>query len=202
MPIPAEPSVPLAQARARWGETVLMAGLFRPGPDPLARTAVKKALSRRSNRRRSRLPARVLVALDDEGQALVCPVTADPQGGHPEGDDLYVGPFEELGAVAAGELSIVVLLDDDWVAVLEAVWLDRDAATVAALLTGEPLPEEVDEPSEAEEEGRAGDDEDDEPSPEALLAEADSFQARANSLRAIAAMRREADEGSGSAGPP
>jgi len=192
VPVPTEPTVVLAQARARWGDAILMAGLFRPGPDPSARTALTKAVTRRSNRRRSRLPARVLIALDDEGRALVCPVTADPQGGHPSGDDIYVGPFEELGAVPAGELSIVVLLDDDWVAVLEAAWLDRDAATVAALLTGEPLPEEVDLPPDAGDPAR--DEDDDEPSEEALLAEAEAFQARANSLRALAAMRREDEE--------
>ena len=197
MRIPAEPSLPLAQARARWGESVVMAGLFRPGPDPLAKTALKKAVTRRSNRRRSRLPARVLVALDDEGQALLCPVTADPQGGHPEGDDLYAGPFEELGAVPAGELSILVLLDDDWVAVLEAVWLDRDAATVAALRTGEPLPEEDEPAPDTEDEGQVKDAYDDEPSAEALLAEADAMQARANSLRALVAMRREDQEETG-----
>ena len=193
----AEPSVPLAQARARWGDTVLMAGLFRPGPDPLARSALKKAVTRRSNRRRSHLPARVLVALDDEGRALVCAVTADPQGGHPAGDDLFVGPFEELGAVPAGVLNIVVLLDDDRAAVLEAVWLDRDAATVAALLTGEPLPEEDELLLEAGEEGGGKESYDHEPSPEALLAEADAMQARANSLRALVAMRREDEEESG-----
>jgi hypothetical protein len=196
---PLEPSLLLAQARARWGDGVVMAGLFRPGPDPEAKTALTKAVTRRSNRRRSRLPARVLVALDDDGRALVCPVTPDPQGGHPSGDDLYVGPFEELGAVAAGELSILVLLDADWVAVLEAVWLDRDAATVAALLTGEPLPEEVDLPPGPEDGGRT-DDGDDEPSQQELLAEAEAFQAKANSLRALAAMRRE-DEDQGGPAP-
>ena len=201
MATPVEPSVPLAQARARWGDTVLMAGLFRPGPDPLARSALKKAVTRRSNRRRSSLPARVLVALDDEGQALVCAVTADPQGGHPAGDDLFVGPFEELGAVPAGELNIVVLLDDDRAAVLEAVWLDRDAATVAALLTGEPLPEEDELLLEADGEGSGKEAYDDEPSPEALLAEADAMQARANSLRALVAMRREDEEESGPGRP-
>lgn len=201
MPTAAEPSVPLAQARARWGDTVLMAGLFRPGPDPLAKSALKKAVTRRSNRRRSSLPARVLVALDDEGRALVCAVTADPQGGHPAGDDLFVGPFEELGAVPAGELNIVVLLDDDRAAVLEAVWLDRDAATVAALLTGEPLPEEDEALLEADGEGSGKEAYDDEPSPEALLAEADAMQARANSLRALVAMRQEDEEESGPGRP-
>ena len=202
MPTPAEPSVPLAQARARWGDAVVMAGLFRPGPDPQAKTALRKAVSRRTNRRRSSLPARVLVALDDDGRALVCAITADPQGGHPTGDDLFVGPFEELGAVPAGELNVVVLLDDDWVAVLEAVWLDRDAATVAALLTGEPLPDEDEALLEAAGDGESRTDyDDDEPSPEALLAEADAMQARANSLRALVAMRREDEEGSGPGRP-
>ncbi len=192
-----EPTLPLAQARARWGEGVVVASLFRPGPDPDARTAVTKAMSRRSNRRRSRLPARMLVAIDQAGQAFLCAVVADPQGGHPHGDDLYAGAFEELGAVAAGELSIVVLLDESWPAVLEAVWLDRDAAAVAALLTGDPLPDETDELEDGE--PRDDEDDEDEPSREALLAEAEAFQARANSLRAIAAMRLEGEEGSGPA---
>lgn len=194
-----EPTLPLAQARARWGEGVVVASLFRPGPDPDARTAVTRAMSRRSNRRRSRLPARMLVAIDQAGLAFLCAVVADPQGGHPHGDDLYAGPFEELGAVAAGELSIVVLLDESWPAVLEAVWLDRDAAAVAALLTGDPLPDETDELEDA---GPGDDEDDDEPSREALLAEAEAFQARANSLRAIAAMRLEGEEGPGPAPRP
>jgi hypothetical protein len=188
----AEPTLPLAQARARWGEGVVVAGLFRPGPDPEARNAMTRAMTRRSNRRQFRLPARMLVAVDDGGLAFLCPVVADPQGGHPEGDDLYAGPFEELGAVAAGELSIVVLLDEGRPAVLEAVWLDHDAAAVAALLTGEPLPEELlDAAAAGLGKEQDGDDDDDEPSPEALLAEAEAFQARANTLRALAAIRQE-----------
>jgi hypothetical protein len=197
MRAPVEPTVALAQARARWGDGVVMAGLFRPGPDPQARTGLTRALTRRTNRRRSQLPARLLVAVDDGGQALVCPLTADPQGGHPEGDDLYRGPFEELGAVSAGELSIVLLLDEARPVVLEAVWLDHDAATVAALLTGDPLPDDLEAADDTDEGGDpngSGDHDDDEPSPQALLAEADAFQARANNLRALAAMRQEDDE--------
>ena len=190
VPVPAEPSIPLSQARARWGEDVLMAGLFRPGPDPRARTALTKAMTRRTNRRRSQLPGRVLLAVDGRGRALACPVVADPQGGHPEGDDLYAGPFEELGAVAAGELSIIALFEDDRAVVLEAAWLDRDAATVAAFLTGDPLPGE---PDEAEAPNDQAEDDDDEPSAEELLAEAARAQARAISLRAMAAARAEAD---------
>lgn len=194
MRAPAEPTLPLAQARARWGEDVVVAGLFRPGPDPTARTGLTKALTRRTNRRRSGLPARILVAIDDGGRALLCGVEADPQGGHPQGDDLYAGALEELGAVTTGELSILVLLDEQRPAVLEAVWLDLDAAAVAALLTGDPLP---DEPPDADADpspsGR-DDKDDDEPSPEALLAEADAHQARANTLRALATIRREDDD--------
>jgi len=187
----------VAQARARWGEDVVVAALFRPGPDPDARTALTKAVSRRANRRRSHLPTRLLVAIDGRGRALLCPHRPDPQGGHPDGDDLYDGPFEALGAVAAGPLSIVVLFDATRAAVLEAVWLDHDAAVVAALLTGEPLPEDPDlllEPLPA--------DEDDEPSAyaDALLAQAEAAQARADVLRALAmaAQDEEAEE----TGPP
>jgi hypothetical protein len=187
----AEPTLALAQARARWGEGVVVASLFRPGPDPEARTAVTRAMTRRSNRRQFGLPPRMLVAIDDGGLAFLCAVVADPQGGHPHGDDLYVGPFEELGAVTAGELSIVVLLDEARPAVLEAVWLDHDAAAVAALLTGEPLPEELLDPDAADSDRDQEGDDDDEPSPEALLAEAEAFQARANTLRALAAIRQE-----------
>lgn len=182
-----EPSIPLAQARARWGDDVLMAGLFRPGPDPRAKTALTKAVTRRSNRRRAQLPARVLLAIDRQGRAMACPMVSDQQGGHPEGDDLYAGPFEELGAVASGELAIVALLEEDRAVVLEAAWLDRDAATVAAFLTGEPLPDEPPEPeAQPDDEGDDG-----EPSPAELLAEAAAFQARADSLRALAAVRED-----------
>ena len=189
----ADPTLPLAQARARWGAGLVVAGLFRPGPDPQARTALGKAVTRQTNRRRSHLPGRLLVGIDDAGSAYICPVVADPQGGHPDGDDLFAGPFEELGAVAAGELSVVVLLDDSRPAVLEAAWLDRDAAAVVALLTGDPLPDEL------EQMGAGGGDEDededdDEPSPAELLAEADAIQAKANSLRAIAAARLEQED--------
>lgn len=165
-----------------------MAGLFRPGPDPRAKTALGKGVTRRLNRRRSQLPARVLLAVDRQGRALACPVAADPQGGHPEGDDLYVGPFEELGAVASGELAIIALFDDDRAVVLEAAWLDRDAATVVAFLTGEPLPDEATGPEDQPDE-----EDDDEPSAEELLAEAARAQARAISLRAMAAARAEDD---------
>jgi hypothetical protein len=188
VPPPAEPSIPLAQARARWGEDVLMAGLFRPGPDPTARTALTRAMTRRSNRKRGQLPGRVLLAVDRQGRALACPMAADAQGGHPEGDDLYAGPFEELGAVASGELAIVALLEDDRAVVLEAAWLDRDAATVAAFLTGDPLPDEPSEPDLPSDDG-----DDDEPSAAELLAEADRAQARAISLRAMAEARTEQD---------
>jgi len=206
VPPPPEPTLALAQARARWGDEVAVAALFRPGPDPDARSALTKAVSRRANRRRSRLPTRLLVAIDDRGRALVCPHLPDPQGGHPEGDDLYDGPFDALGAVAAGPLSMVVLLDATWAAVLEAVWLDHDAAVVAALLTGEPLPEEPDllpEPGPGEG--------DDEPSAytDALLAQAEAAQARADRLLALAlaAQAEEADGGGPAAerrppGPP
>ena len=196
MPPSTEPSLALAQARARWGEEVEVAGLFRPGPDPQARTAVTRAVSRRSNRRRSHLPTRLLVAIDGSGRGLLCPHVPDPQGGHPEGDDLYVGPFEELGAVSTGPLSMVVLLDDAWAVVLEAVWLDQDAAIVAALLTGEPLPEELelldaapDQEDEDEEDGRSA-------YADALLAQAEAAQARADVLKALAqaAQDEEAEE--------
>ena len=201
MPPEPEPTLALAQARARWGGQVAVAALFRPGPNPDARTALAKAVSRRSGRRRSRLPARLLVAIDDRGQAMVCPHVPDPQGGHPEGDDLYDGPFDALGAVAAGPLTIVVLLDDTWAAVLEAVWLDHDAAVVAALLTGEPLPEQPDAlpepvPDEAADEPSAYTD--------ALLAQAEAAQARADTLRALAAAAQaeEADEAGEGERPP
>ena len=171
-----------------------MAGLFRPGPAPQARTALTKALSRRTNRRRSNLPTRVLVAIDGDGRGLLCPHVPDPQGGHPEGDDLYAGPFELLGAVPTGPLTMVVLLDETWAVVLEAVWLDHDAATIAALLTGEPLPEAPElVPDEPPEENEA-----DEGSAyaEALLAQAEAAQARADVLKALAlaAQAEEADE--------
>ena len=192
MPTPPEPSVPLAQARARWGDDVLMAGLFRPGPDPRAKSALTKAVTRRSNRKRGQLPGRVLLAVDTHGRALACPMIADPQGGHPEGDDLYAGPFEELGAVASGELAIIALLDDDRAVVLEAAWLDRDAATVAAFLTGDPLPDEPDDAGAGS--GSPDEADDDEPSAAELLAEAERAQARAISLRAMAAAKTEEDE--------
>ncbi len=190
-----EPTLALAQARARWGDEVAVAGLFRPGPDPDARTALTRTVSRRTNRRRSRLPARLLVAIDGPGRALICPHLPDPQGGHPEGDDLYAGPFEELGAVAAGPLCIVVLLDADRAAVLEAVWLDHDAATVAALLTGEPLPEEPDRPPERPGPPDADDADGGSPYAQTLLAQAEVAQARADVLRslALAAQDEEAD---------
>ncbi len=204
MPPEPEPTLALAQARARWGGEVVVAALFRPGPNPDARTALTKAVSRRTNRRRSRLPARVLVAIDDRGQAMVCPHVPDPQGGHPEGDDLYDGPFDALGAVAAGPLTVVVLLDATWAAVLEAVWLDHDAAVVAALLTGEPLPEGPElvpdpGPDEAADEPSAYTD--------ALLAQAEAAQARADMLRALAAAAQaeegvEANEAGGTGRPP
>lgn len=198
---PPEPTLALAQARARWGADVVLAGLFRPGPDPAARTALTKAVSRRTNRRRSALPARVLVAVDDDGRALICPLVPDAQGGHPSGEDIYAGPFEELGAVPAGELSIVVLLDADRPVVLEAVWLDHDAATVAALLAGEPLPAEPDNPVDDDDTDDDDDDEGEpEPSSEELLAEADAAQARADSLRALAAGHPSETSGPG-AGP-
>lgn len=196
MPPALEPTLALAQARARWGGEVAVAGLFRPGPDPEARTALTKAVSRRTNRRRSHLPARVLVAIDDGGRALVCPYLPDPQGGHPEGKDLYTGPFEELGAVPTGPLTMVVLLDATWAAVLEAVWLDHDAATVAALLTGEPIPDEPDllpDPGSADGGGDEGG-----PSAfaETLMVQAEAAQARADALRtlALAAQAEEAEE--------
>jgi len=188
---PPEPTLALAQARARWGADVVVAGLFRPGPAPTARTALGKAVSRRANRRRSELPSRVLVALDDGGRALICPLVADPQGGHPSGDDLYAAPFEELGAVTTGELTILVLLDASRPVVLEAVWLDYEAATVAALLTGEPVPDHPDPPDEPPEDQ---DGVDERPYPDALLAAADAAQERADSLRALAAAARAEDE--------
>ena len=202
MPAPPDPTLALAQARSRWGEEVAVAALFRPGPNPDAKTALTKALSRRTNRRRSRLPSRMLVAIDDRGQALLCPHVPDPQGGHPEGDDLYGGPFDALGAVAAGPLTVVVLLDEAWAAVLEAVWLDHDAAVVAALLTGEDLPEDPDLLPEA-----PPDEDPDEPSAytDALLAQAEAAQARADMLRALAAAAHAEDTGeAGEAGaaPP
>ena len=198
VPPPPEPTLALAQARARWGEAVAVAALFRPGPDPEARTALTRAVSRRTNRRRSRLPTRLLVAIDEQGRALVCPYVADPQGGHPEGDDLYDGPFDALGAVAAGPLTIVVLLDATWAAVLEAVWLDHDAAVVAALLTGEPLPEPPDAPPEPVPDQAA-----DEPSAytDALLAQAEAAQARADMLRALAAAAQAEEAGEGERPP-
>jgi len=198
VPPSTEPSLALAQARARWGEEVEVAGLFRPGPDPQARTAVTRAVSRRSNRRRSHLPTRLLVAIDGSGRGLLCPHVPDPQGGHPEGDDLYVGPFEELGAVSTGPLSMVVLLDDAWAVVLEAVWLDQDAAIVAALLTGEPLPDELellDATPEQQDEDEDGDD-GRSAYADALLAQAEAAQARADALKALAqaALAEEAKE--------
>lgn len=202
MPPYPEPTLVLAQARARWGEEVAVAALFRPGPNPEAKTALAKAVTRRTNRRRSRLPTRLLVAIDDRGRALLCPHVPDPQGGHPDGDDLYEGPFDALGAVAAGPLTVVVLLDEGWAAVLEAVWLDYDAAVVAALLTGEDLPENPGllPPPPPE-------DDPDEPSAyrDALLAQAEAAQARADMLRALAAAAQaeEAGEsGEAGAGPP
>ena len=180
-----------------------MAALFRPGPNPNARTALTRTVSRRTTQRRAQLPSRLLVAIDDAGRALLCPYVPDPQGGHPEGDDLYEGPFDALGAVAAGPLTVVVLLDATRAAVLEAAWLDRDAAVVAALLTGDPLPDEDDLAAEP-----APDEADDEPSAytEALLAQAEAAQARADVLRAlaIAAQAEEAQETGSSAGtgPP
>ncbi|HEV8115851.1 MAG TPA: hypothetical protein VGP53_06405, partial [Acidimicrobiales bacterium] len=120
MAVTPEPTLALAQARARWGEDVAVAGLFRPGPDPDARTALGKAVSRQANRRRSHLPPRMLVAIDGSGRASLCPYVPDAQGGHPEGDDLYAGPFEELGAVTSGPLAVVVLLAADRPCVLEA----------------------------------------------------------------------------------
>ena len=186
-----EPTLALAQARARWGEEVAAAGLFRPGPDPDARTALGKAVSRQANRRRSRLPARMLVAIDGSGRAYLCPYVPDAQGGHPEGDDLYAGPFEELGAVSSGPLALVVLLAADRPCVLEAVWLDVEAATVAALLTGEPIP---DEPELL---AKAADDDEDESTPfaQTLLAQAELAQARADALltQAHAALAEETD---------
>jgi len=173
-----------------------VAALFRPGPDPRARTALTKAVSRRTNRRRGHLPTRVLLAIDGRGRGLLCPHVADSQGGHPEGEDLYAGPFEELGAVTTGPLSMVVLLDEAWAVVLEAVWLDHDAATVAALLTGEPLP---DEPALGLAEPDAEGDEDEGGSAyaEALQAQAEAAQARADVLKALAqaAQAEDADEG-------
>jgi len=136
------------------------------------------------------------VAIDGSGRGLLCPHVPDPQGGHPEGDDLHVGPFEELGAVSTGPLSMVVLLDDAWAVVLEAVWLDQDAAIVAALLTGEPLPDELelldaapDPQDEDEEDGRSA-------YADALLAQAEAAQARADVLKALAqaAQDEEAEE--------
>ncbi len=197
VPIPPEPTLALAQARARWGEDVAVAGLFRPGPDPDARTALGKAVSRQANRRRSHLPPRMLVAIDGSGRASLCPYVPDAQGGHPEGDDLYAGPFEELGAVTSGPLAVVVLLAADRPCVLEAVWLDVEAATVAALLTGEPLP---DEPELL---AKAADDEDEStPFTQTLLAQAELAQARADALlaQAHAALAEEADEGDRPAG--
>lgn len=144
-----------------------------------------KAVSRRANRRRGDLPGRVLVAVDDQGRALLCPYAPDAQGGHPEGDDLYCGPFEELGAVAAGPLSILALLDADRAVVLEAVWLDHDAATVAALLAGETLPGAPDlDPVKV---GEDAEDDQAQVYTEALLAQAEAAQARADGFRALAA---------------
>jgi len=194
---PPEPSLPLAQARARWGGDVVVAGLFRPGPNPRARTALTRAVSRRSNRRQSEMPTRVLLAVDDGGRALLCTVSADPQGGHPTGEDLYAGPFEELGAVAAGSRSLVLLLDATRPVVLEPVWLDHDAATIAALLSGEPLPEEHDPRDDRPDDGE---EDDERPYPDALLAAAEAAQARADSLRALAAAAVE--EEAAEKGPP
>ncbi len=194
MRAPPEPTVAMAQAQARWGGEVVLAGLFRPGPDPSARTALTKAVSRRTNRRRSRLPPRVLVAVDGAGRALVCPLVADSQGGHPDGDDLYAGPFEELGAVTSGSLSIVVLLADDWPVLLEAVWLDHDAATVAAFLTGDPMPPAPEHDGRLPDEDDEQQEYDDQPEPlsrAALLAEAAAAQARADSFLALAAAHPE-----------
>ena len=187
-----EPTLALAQARARWGEDVAVAGLFRPGPDPDARTALSKAVSRQANRRRSHLPPRMLVAIDGSGRASLCPYVPDAQGGHPEGDDLYAGPFEELGAVTSGPLAVVVLLAADRPCVLEAVWLDVEAATVAALLTGEPIPDEPELLAKAADE----DSEESTPFTQTLLAQAELAQARADALlaQAHAALAEEAEE--------
>ena len=196
-----EPTLALAQARSRWGDGVAVAGLFRPGPDPDARTALGRVVSRRANRRRAQLPARLLVALDGDGRVALCPYAPDPQGGHPDGDDIYTGPFEELGAVAVGPLTMVLLLDADRACVLEAVWLDRDAATLAALLTGEPLPEEEDELGPTV--GKGAPEDEESPYAEALQAQADAAQARADVLQALAraALAEEAEE-SGRPLPP
>jgi len=196
-----EPTLALAQARARWGDGVAVAGLFRPGPVPDARTALGKAVSRQANRRRSHLPPRMLVAIDGSGRASLCPYVPDAQGGHPEGDDLYTGPFEELGAVTSGPLALVVLLAADRPCVLEAVWLDVEAATVAALLTGEPLPDEPELLAKAAEE----DEDDSTPFTQTLLAQAELAQARADALlaQAHAALAEEAEEtGRQPPGPP
>jgi len=191
-----EPTLALAQARSRWGDGVAVAGLFRPGPDPDARTALGRVVSRRANRRRAQLPARLLMALDGDGRVGLCPYAPDPQGGHPEGDDLYAGPFEELGAVAVGPLTMILLLDADRACVLEAVWLDRDAATLAALLTGEPLPDEEDDLAPLANPGTAEDEHQESPYAEALQAQADAAQARADVLQALAraALAEEAEE--------
>lgn len=199
MPPPPEPTLALAQARARWGEGVAVAALFRPGPNPDAKTALTKEVSRRTNRRRSGLPTRMLVAIDGDGLARLCPYVPDPQGGHPEGDDLYDGPFDALGAVATGPLTVVVLLDEAWAAVLEAVWLDHDAAVVTALLTGEELPEDPDLLPEP-----PPDEDPDEPSAytDALLAQAEAAQARADMLRALATAAQAEDTDEAGSGPP
>ena len=199
MPPPPEPTLALAQARARWGEGVAVAALFRPGPNPDAKTALTKEVSRRTNRRRSGLPTRMLVAIDGDGRAWLCPYVPDPQGGHPGGDDLYDGPFDALGAVATGPLTVVVLLDEAWAAVLEAVWLDHDAAVVTALLTGEELPEDPDLLPEP-----PPDEDPDEPSAytDALLAQAEAAQARADMLRALATAAQAEDTDEAGSGPP
>lgn len=187
-----DPTLVLVQARSRWGQGVAVAGLFRPGPHPDAWTSLGKVVSRRSNRRRARLPRRLLVAIDGNGRASLCPYAPDPQGGHPQGDDLYAGPFEELGGVAVGPLSIVVLLYAGRPCVLEAVWLDVEAATVAALLTGEPLPDEPELLSKAAEE----DSDESNSFTQTLLAQAELAQARADALlaQAHAALAEEAEE--------
>jgi len=136
------------------------------------------------------------MALDGDGRVTLCPYAPDPQGGHPEGDDLFAGPFEELGAVAVGPLTMVLLLDADRACVLEAVWLDRDAATLAALLSGEPLPEEEDDLGPLANPGTADDEDQESPYAEALQAQADAAQARADVLQALAraALAEEAED--------